>query len=132
MQWIQRSITSMFVFVTLLSSAGAAHARELCPSAFATLCSIRLEGGGAGKVIGAIMSILFIIAILVSLIYLIIGATKYITASGDQGKTTEARNAIIAALVGLLVALLAFFIVNVLFFVFTGSGINGMQIPKLV
>lgn len=132
MKWILRSFTSFVILVTVLGSAGAAHARELCPGAFSSLCSIKLENGGMGKLIGAIMTILFIIAIIVSLIFLILGAVKYITAAGDEGKTKEARSAIFAAIVGLIVALLAFFVVNIIFYVFTGSGMNGMTIPKLV
>ncbi len=43
---------------------------------------------------------------------IVIGAITYITSQGDAAKTTRAKNTIIFGIVGLIIALLAFAIVN--------------------
>ena len=48
----------------------------------------------------------------VAVIFIIVGGVQYITSSGDTGKATKARNTILYAVIGLVVALLAFAIVN--------------------
>ena len=123
--WSALIAASVFLF-----SASSAHARELCPGGFTTLCQIKLENSGG--IIGAVMTVFFIIAILTSLFFMIFGAYKWVTSAGDQGKTASARSTIISALVGLVIALSVFFIVNIVLTVFTGQGLAGLTVPKLV
>ncbi len=51
-------------------------------------------------------------AALFAFIYLILAGIKYVTAGGDAAKATEARQAIINAIIGLIVISLAFVIIN--------------------
>ncbi|MCL2445045.1 pilin [Candidatus Saccharibacteria bacterium] len=67
--------------------------------------------GGAGAVTIIVNVLLFIVGI-ISVIMLIIGGIKYSTSAGDSGKVTTAKNTIMYAIVGLVVAILAFAIVN--------------------
>lgn len=48
----------------------------------------------------------------IAVVVLIIGGINFITSQGDTGKVTKARNTILYGVVGLVVALLAFAIVN--------------------
>ncbi len=48
----------------------------------------------------------------VAVIFIIIGGVQYITSSGDTSKAMKAKNTIMYAVIGLVVALLAFAIVN--------------------
>lgn len=48
----------------------------------------------------------------ISVIMIIVGGIKYTTSNGDQAKVTSAKNTILYAVVGLVVALLAYAIVN--------------------
>jgi hypothetical protein len=48
---------------------------------------------------------------------LIIGGIRYVISSGDQNQVTAAKNTILYAIVGIVVAILAFAVVN---FVLTG------------
>ncbi len=58
--------------------------------------------------INAVISIVGIVAILM----IIVGGQRYITSQGDPGQMTQAKNMIIYSVVGLVIAMLAFAIVN--------------------
>lgn len=55
----------------------------------------------------------------VCVIMIIVGGIKYATSSGDSGKVTSAKNTILYAVIGLIVAIFAYAIVN---FVISGAG----------
>lgn len=128
MKWIFRSGVTLLTALLVLGSAGAAHARSLCPQGggYDGLCNIKL-GEDAGGIISFIMVIFFIIAILVSLFFVIFGAYRWVTSAGDQNKTAQARQTIIAAIVGLVIALATFFIINTVMYIFTGGGLTQMN-----
>jgi hypothetical protein len=130
MKWILRFYWIISLAFATLANAGAAEAKDLCPPAFASLCKIQLAQQSGG-VVGTIMMSLIILAAIVSLFYLIFGGARFITAAGDQGKTAQARSHIIAAIVGLIISLCSFLIVNVVMYVITGKGIGNMSIPML-
>jgi hypothetical protein len=81
-----------------------------------------------GDVISNALTIVFIAAALAVLIYLIIGAFKWITSGGDKDAIGKARGTIVNALIGLAILALAFFI-TVLF----GQilNINILDLPQL-
>ena len=61
-----------------------------------------------------------------AVVMIIMGGFRYTSSQGDQAKVTSAKNTIIYGVVGLIVALLAFAIVNfVLVNVFQGTGGGG-------
>lgn len=64
-----------------------------------------------GDVISNALTIVFIAAGLAVLIYLIIGAFKWITSGGDKDAIGKARGTIVNALIGLAILALAFFVV---------------------
>ncbi len=79
---------------------------------------IEAAGGGKGggdQLRGAIRDVvnvlLFLIAA-VSVIMIIIGGIRYTISNGDSGQITSAKNTILYAVIGLIVALLAYAIVN--------------------
>jgi hypothetical protein len=45
---------------------------------------------------------------------IIVGGMKYITSNGDSGKVTAAKNTVVYAVVGLLVAIFSWVIVNLI------------------
>lgn len=65
-------------------------------------------GGG----LGAVLNLVFIAAGLLSVIFIIIGGVKYTVSGGDASGIKSAKETIIYAIVGLIVTLLAFGIVN--------------------
>lgn len=70
------------------------------------------------KVLQTGMQTLFVFAIVFALFVIIFGAIQWITSGGDKQKLEGARKRIIFAIVGLLVVLFAFFIVNLVGSVF--------------
>lgn len=72
------------------------------------------------------MTILLILVILFALIFFIIGGIQWSMSGGDKEAVQKARNKIIYALVGLVLALLALFIVNFIGGIF---GVNLIRSP---
>ena len=56
-------------------------------------------------------TILYIVGI-IAVVMLIIGGIKYVISGGDAKKVTDAKNTVLYAIIGLVIAFLAFAIVN--------------------
>ncbi|MDP3987569.1 MAG: hypothetical protein Q8P80_00290, partial [Candidatus Levybacteria bacterium] len=99
-------LLSLLVFVAPAFAQGAGI--ELCPknSVFVKLCNFK--GDSFGNIISAVITLLFIIAVVVALIFLIYGGIKWIVSGGDKTAVESARNHIIAAIVGLVIAFAAY------------------------
>ncbi len=76
----------------------------------------QIQGTGAKTdLLGTVQTIINVVIGLVGVIavvVMIIGGINFITSQGDTNKVTKARNTILYGVVGLIVALLAFAIVN--------------------
>ncbi len=55
------------------------------------------------KLAKSIVTLVIVVAALLTLFYLVMGAIAWITSGGDKGKVEEARNKITAAVIGLLI-----------------------------
>ncbi len=74
------------------------------------------------RVIEVILGLLGLIAV----IFIILGAVTFVTSSGDPGKVKKAKDTILYGVIGVVVALLAYAIVNfVLSSVFSSSSTGG-------
>lgn len=60
------------------------------------------------NIINAVIGVLGIVAVIV----IIIGGVQYMTSSGDAGKVKKAKDTILYGIIGLVVVILAFAIVN--------------------
>lgn len=67
---------------------------------------------GDGSIFNTIVNALLFLIGAISVIMLIIGGIRYTLSAGDSGNVTAAKNTILYAIVGLIVAFLAFAIVN--------------------
>lgn len=114
-----------------LSFTPIAHAAivECGTGPFATICG--LTGARFGSVLGQIITFAFVIAIIIALGFLVWGGIKWVTSGGEKGGVEEARNHVIAAVVGLIIVFLSYFILNLIIFFFTGQGISSLEIPQL-
>ena len=70
---------------------------------------------GDGGVITDIINIMLFIVGILAVIMLIFGGIRYVTSTGDQTRVTGAKNTIMYAIIGLVVAILAYAIVNWVF-----------------
>lgn len=73
------------------------------------------KGDNAGSLIKTVIDTLLFITGILSGLMVIIGGILYTISSGDQANVTKAKNTITYALVGLVVSLAAFAIVNWVF-----------------
>lgn len=94
---------------------------------FRFLCDLAPTSG----IMGAIIALLFVIALIVAFAFLIFGGIKWIVSGGDKAKVEAARGTIVAALVGLVLVFLAFFIINFLVTAFGLGSIQNLRIPDL-
>jgi hypothetical protein len=63
---------------------------------------------GDGSIFNTITNILLFLIGAVSVIMLIIGGVRYVVSGGDQGAVTSAKNTILYAIIGIVIAFLAF------------------------
>lgn len=56
-----------------------------------------------GVFIGWVLTVVMVIAILLVLLYLVLGGIEWITSGGEKGKTEAARNKITAAVIGIII-----------------------------
>jgi len=100
-----------------------------CPTdQFNFLCS--LTEGGFGGIIGGAVNILFVIAVVIALVFLIWGGIKWILSGGDKSAVESARNTIVAAVVGLIIVFLSYFILNVILNFFHIQ-LSNLQLPQI-
>lgn len=120
------SIISLFVPAPVFAANNS-----LCPTGeFAPLCNLDLSN--SSTIVGNTITILLIVGVILALFFLIIGAIRWITSSGDKAKVESARNTIVAAIVGLILAFLAFFILNTITYLFTKNTIRNFKVPTII
>lgn len=67
---------------------------------------------GEGSVFSTVTNILLFLVGAISVIMLIVGGIRYVISGGDQAQVTSAKNTILYAIVGIVVAFLAYAAVN--------------------
>ena len=105
-------ICGIFVGVSVASAVdtSAVTLREGAEAAKCTECPENLFGDeGVFKQITNV--VLYIVGV-IAVIMLIIGGIKYVISGGDAKKVTDAKNTVLYAIIGLIIAFLAFAIVN--------------------
>lgn len=69
----------------------------------------------AGNLIDTLVDVLLYVVGILAVIMIIVGGIMYTISGGDAGKVTKAKNTLTYAIVGLLVAFIAFALVNWVF-----------------
>lgn len=123
-------------FLLVIPSYFQVNAAKVCPEGgqFGSLCNIQVNDNT--DIFQRVFTIMLVVAVMLAVGFLIYGGIKWITSGGDKGKVDAARGTITAAIIGLIIAFLAFFIIGVVNYIFgiQGGGTNGTNIsfPKLV
>jgi hypothetical protein len=103
----------------------------LCPGGgFGNLCNITPESSG-NSLIYNVVTILLVLAAIASLFFLIYGGIRWILSGGDKAKIGEARATLTAAIVGLIITFLSFFILKVVLGLFGLESASMFKIPRL-
>ena len=103
-------IIALLTIVVVSGSVSALTLQEGAEAARCDGCPADLFGdnGVFKRITNTILYIVGIIAV----IMLIIGGIRYVTSGGDAKKVTDAKNTVLYAIIGLIISLLAFAIVN--------------------
>lgn len=121
--FIVAGVIALTATVGVLAPVGTAAA--LNPGDEATK-GFQAAGGGAkgqmslGESIKLVINVLLFLIGAVSVIMIIIGGIRYVLSGGDSTQITGAKNTILYAVIGLVVALLAYAIVNFVVTQFAG------------
>ena len=84
-----------------------------------------------GSIISFLVAFIIVIAFLAALLFIVIGSIQWITSGGDKQKVADARNHIIAAVIGLVVISLTFVIINVIIQALGLGNLTNLKIPTL-
>ena len=115
---IQSIVAALVVSLGFSAVLLAPASYAACSSASSCVTSgLSATGGTSSKtsinaIIKTIVNVLLFIISAVSVIMIIIGGLKYTTSQGDSTSLTSAKNTILYAVIGLLVAMFAYAIVN--------------------
>ncbi len=85
---------------------------DACSKTTTDLCNKKGDSGDLTPIAVPIVNTLLMIVAIVAVIMIILGGIKYAMSNGDSGKVTSAKNTITYAIVGLVVAILSYGIVN--------------------
>ena len=98
-----------------------------------------LEGGGfgglcglnfGGPLVGSLLTLAFVGATIIALLFLIYGGIRWIASGGDKAQTEGARSQITAALVGLVIVFAAWAIIEMIN-LFFGINIFELNFPSV-
>ena len=112
-------ISASVLLATMLFSGNAAAACDTTNLSISTGadCARGTEQpsdlfGGENSIFSRVTNILLFLVGAISVIMLIIGGIRYVISGGDQAQVTGAKNTILYAIVGIVVAFLAYAAVN--------------------
>jgi hypothetical protein len=119
-----------YLSITSVAFAAADTQVNACTAGqFHVLCD--LQAGNFGGIVGSAVQLLFAVAVVVALFYLIYGGFRWLISTGDKAKVTEAREHIVAAIIGLVVIFLSYFIINLLLGFFGVGSLSQINIPSI-
>ncbi|MDO5452004.1 MAG: hypothetical protein Q4F56_02860 [Candidatus Saccharibacteria bacterium] len=111
-------LLASFVGLGILSSAPVFAIDDVCSSkaskevkAAAGCPQYATKGELPNVIINIINGVIAVVGI-IAVIFVIIGGIQYMTSSGDAGKIKKAKDTILYALIGLIVCVLSYAIVN--------------------
>ena len=135
---MQQILITILTALTLLVAPGGifgSTAFAACPPATSSKGQVLNGAGKTGNcndsgvtnIISAAVNILSIVVGIAAVVVIIYSGFKYITSAGDSGKISAAKNTLIYALVGLIIAALAQLLVH---FVLSQANSANASCPK--
>ncbi len=127
MKKVFAALTPLVVFLSFVPSASAETLCAAEGTIFAPLCD-----PDVGRIIVGLINLIFILAVVVALLYLIWGGFKWLVSGGDKTAVQAAREHIVAAIVGLVIIFLSYFILNfVVGFFIPGFSLSNFILPDI-
>lgn len=112
--------------VAAISAASAFY--FMIPSVAAGWAPSALPSNDLNSVIQGLLNMILFIIVIAAVVYISLAGLKYISSQGDAGKAKEAQAAITNAVIGLVVAFAAYFIV---IFVLGRLGVDSNQFNSI-
>ncbi len=81
---------------------------------------------GAGGTFTTVVNVMLFLIGAIAVIMIIVGGLRYVLSGGDASNVTAAKNTILYAIVGVIVALLAYAVVNFVVTSFAAGGSAGL------
>lgn len=114
------AITSLSLAPVLVASttvSAQTPQESLCEGSGGTYSGGKCNNGSAGskslpQFFKKLVNVLLFVIGAIAVIMVIVGGFRYVLSGGDQGAVTSAKNTILYAIVGLVVAILAYSLVN--------------------
>ena len=120
-----RIATPVMAALTLLSGRVMAETLSVQDGAEAAKADIMPRDlVGPDGVFTKISNTLLLIIGIISVVMLIYGGFRYIISGGDNKKVADAKNTILYAIIGLIISLLAYAIINFVITAITGQNLN--------
>ena len=120
--------------IMLLVLAGPAFAANVavCPDdQFKPLCDFANSANPFGNIVKFVVTILLVATVVISLVFLIWGGIRWIISGGDKAGVESARNTIIASIIGLVVAFVAFLIIQLVANAFKIGDVFNLKLPTV-
>jgi len=106
-------MATVFAAPALAASGAAGDAKDdVCAGITATGGDCGGGSGGLETIVEVVVNVLSIVAGIAAVIMIIFGGLRYITSGGDSSKVASGKNAIIYAIIGLVIVAFAQFIVR--------------------
>lgn len=111
----------------LVPQAFAQSSINACPTgSFSALCNLQFP-----KLLANGINLIFVVAALLALGFLIIGGIKWLTSQGEKEGINKARETIVASIVGLIIIFLSYLIINFVLQLFVNVSLSNLTLPKL-
>mgnify|MGYP001611200658 CR=1 FL=1 len=134
---VMRKLSGFFSAILMqlfLATPVFAQRVDVCPPAepFNQLCKFLSGEDAFQKVVRFVVTLLLTVAVVVSLVFLIYGGIRWVISGGDKTAVENARNTIVAAIIGLVISLAAFFILNIIAQMLgIRGGLLDLPLPKI-
>ena len=127
------ALLSPAIYLSIATSAFAATDPAKIGSPCGTgqwtaLCNLTADK--LGPLIGTLIQFVFVLATIVALFFLIYGGFRWLVSGGDKTQVGAAREHIVAAIIGLVIIFLSYFILN-LILSFFGISLSNLSIPNI-
>lgn len=126
------SVSTIAATFTLATPAFAGSLSGICPTngtGSTTLSALCQKD--PGTIIGSVITFIFVLAGILSLIFLVWGGIRWVTSQGEKSNVEGARNQIVAAVIGLIFVFLSYALVNLALNFFTGTNLSNLNIPNI-
>lgn len=121
------ALSALTVSGGLIAPLAFADSINACPGGnFNVLCNLDIQ-----KLITNGINLIFVVAALLALVFLIIGGVKWLTSQGEKEGVNKARETIVASIVGLVIIFLSYLIIDFVLQLFVNVNLSNLTFPKL-